>query len=89
MLVDDPLRPGRIPQMISPREVARRLRINRLRLYELCRRGEIPGVWRDGETWKIPETAVLEYLDRMEARTRIQVAATRNSLGSAETKGTK
>jgi hypothetical protein len=62
---------GGIPQMVSARFVAARLRWHRLRVYEACRQGLFPGAWRDGDTWKIPETGVLAYLDREEARTQL------------------
>lgn len=61
-----------IPQMVSARTVAERLRKHRLWVYAQCKAGLFPGAYLDGDRWNIPETGVLAFLDRENARTQLR-----------------
>jgi excisionase family DNA binding protein len=62
------------PAMLTPKEVARYLRINLEVCYRKLLRGQIPGV-RIGRTWRIPRRELMASLRTPKAQGRIEAAS--------------
>jgi excisionase family DNA binding protein len=59
-------------ELLSPREVAERLRFSRQHVMRLIERGEIPGERLEGSTyWKVPLASVLAFEERRAAHDRM------------------
>jgi len=63
--------PIAVPQMLSARTVARRLAHHRDWVLQRCRDGTFAGAYRD-QGWRIPESSVLAYIERMREQTQQQ-----------------
>ena len=51
-----------LPAVMTPDEVAALLRLNRKTIYDLIRRGELPGARRFGRSIRVSRDAVLDWL---------------------------
>lgn len=61
----------RIPLVLSARVVAERLGRPRRWVYRMCESGAFDGAFRDPH-WRIPEPAVLAYLDLRQCARRLE-----------------
>ncbi len=57
-----------IPTVLTVEEVAELLRVDRKTVYELIRRGELPGVRRIGRTIRVHRETVLRWLAEGQGR---------------------
>jgi len=61
---------SRMPRLLTVREFARVLRVNRNTAYEAIQRGDVPGVVRIGNSIRICRKTVVEWLRGQDRGTR-------------------
>ncbi len=54
----------RLPDLLTPDEVAEQLRVGRRRVYDLCRDGHLAAVKLGSKEWRIPVVALAAYIER-------------------------
>ena len=52
-----------LPDLLTPDEVAERLRVGRRRVTEMCSRGQIAAIKLGSKEWRIPVAALAAYLE--------------------------